>query len=315
MRNVIIDTDPGVDDALALILALRSPELRIEAVTTVAGNVSQENAHRNALKILEFLGVSNIPVARGATIPLRKKAGDSTMIHGETGLGEAVLPEPNLRTDERSALELILDKVEELGNELGIIALGPLTNIASAIVAEAGVVKEGAELVVMGGAFNVTPYGHGNVTPVAEFNIWYDPDAAKVVFNSGMKVTAVGLDVTTHPANRISKTRFEEIEKLGTRRSRLVADLCRSIVQSYGGISLHDPLTVAAALDPSLVETRRFIVDVETMGEVTLGQTVADRRDPRRIRSRREPNVDVCVSAEYERFFKLFMDRVVQGEV
>jgi len=313
LRNVIIDTDPGVDDALALILALSSPELRIEAVTTVVGNVSQEKAHLNALKILEFLGVSDVPVARGATEPLRKKARYSTMIHGQTGLGEAVLPEPSLRTDERSALELILEKVEELGNQLGLIALGPLTNIASAIVTEPGLVKEGAELVVMGGAFNVTPYGHGNVTPVAEFNIWHDPDAAKVVFNSGMKVTAVGLDVTTHPANRISKTRFEEIEKLGTRRSRLVADLCRSMVQCYGGMSLHDPLTVAAALDPSLVETRRFIVDVETMGEVTLGQTVADRRDPRRIQSRGEPNVDVCVSADHVRFFKLFMDRVVHG--
>lgn len=313
MRNVIIDTDPGVDDALALILALSSPELMIEAVTTVVGNVSQEKAHRNALKILEFLGVSDVPVARGATEPLRKKAIASTMIHGETGLGEAVLPEPSLRTDERSALELILEKVEELGNQLGLITLGPLTNIASAIVIEPGLVKEGSELVLMGGAFNVTPYGHGNVTPVAEFNIWHDPDAAKVVFNSGMKVTAVGLDVTTHPANRISKTRFEEIERLGTMRSRLVADLCRRMVQRYGGMSLHDPLTVAAALDPSLVETRRFIVDVETMGEVTLGQTVADRRDPRRIRSQREPNVDVCVSADHERFFKLFMDRVVHG--
>ena len=315
MKHVIIDTDPGVDDALALMLALSSPELSIEAVTTVVGNVSQEKAQRNTLKILEFLGACDIPVARGAIKPIRKNARDSTIIHGETGLGEAILPEPELKTDERSALKLTLEKVEELGNELGLIALGPLTNIASAIVAEPAVVEEGVELVMMGGAFNVTPYGHGNVTSVAEFNIWHDPDAAKVVFTSGMKVTAIGLDVTTQPANRISKARFEEIERLGTGRSWLVADLCRSIVKRYGGMSLHDPLAVAAALDPSLVETRQFIVDVETVGEVTLGQTVADRRDPRRIRSRRKPNVDVCVSADYERFFKLFMDRVIQGEV
>ena len=313
MRQIIIDTDPGVDDALALMLAFSSPELEVEAVTTVVGNVSQEKAHRNALKIMEFLGVSNIPVARGADKPLLRKASDSTKFHGETGLGDAALPEPKLRSDRRSAVELILEKVEELCNGLMLVAIGPLTNIASAILAEPQMVNKVAGIVIMGGAFNVTPYGHGNVTPVAEFNIWHDPDAAKIVFDSGMQVTVVGLDVTTHPANRLSKSRFEEIEGLGTRRSQLVADLSRGLVHRFGGLSLHDPLTVAAALDPSLVEIRRFIVDIETVGEVTLGQTVADRRDPRRILRRREPNIDVCVSVDSDRFLGLFMDRVVQG--
>lgn len=313
MRHVIIDTDPGIDDALALMLALSSPELRVEAVTTVVGNVSQEKAHRNALKILDFLGVSDIPVARGASKPMRREASDSTSIHEGTGLGDAVLPEPKPRSDERSAIEVILEKVEALSKRLTLIAIGPLTNIASVILAEHGVVNKGVRLVIMGGAFNVTPYGHGNVTPVAEFNIWHDPDAAKIVFDSGMQVTAVGLDVTNNPANRLSKSRFEEIEKLGTRRSRLVADLCRGQVHRFNGLSLHDPLTIAAALDPSLVDKRRFIVDVETAGEVTLGQTVADRRDLHRIQSRREPNVDVCVSVDSERFFRLFMERVVHG--
>ena len=160
----------------------------------------------------------------------------------------------------------------------------------------------------------MTPYGHGNVTAAAEFNIWYDPEAARIVFNSGIPITAVGLDVTTHPDNLLSKSRFEEIEKLGTRRARLVADLCRSLVHRFGGLSLHDPLAVAATLDPSLVRTGRFFVDVESVGELTRGQTVADRRDPKYVWRRRKPNVDVCVSVEGERFLKLFMGRVVHGE-
>lgn len=313
MRHVVIDTDPGVDDALALMLAFSSPELVVEAVTTVAGNVSQEKAHRNALKMLEFLGVSGIPVARGANKPLLREPLDSEEFHGKTGLGEAFLPDPKLRSDERSAVALILEKSEELGGRLTLVAVGPLTNIASALLVEPRLVEEVAGLVIMGGAFNVTPYGHGNVTPVAEFNIWHDPEAAKIVFDSGMPVTAVGLDVTTNPDNRITKSRFEEIERLGMRGARLVADLCRGLVQRFGGLSIHDPLAVAAAIDPSLVETKRFVVDVETVGELTRGQTIADRRDPHQVWRRREPNVDVCVSVDSDRFFRLFMDRVVYG--
>ncbi|MFQ6053529.1 MAG: nucleoside hydrolase [Candidatus Bathyarchaeia archaeon] len=313
MRHVIIDTDPGVDDALALMLAFNSPELQVEAVTTVAGNVDQDRAHRNALKILEFLGVDGVPIARGAPRPLLREGSNDAEIHGKTGLGDAELPEPRLKSDGRSAVEVILEKAGDLGDGLTIIAIGPLTNIASALLVEPRLMDGVSGLVVMGGAFNLTPYGHGNVTPVAEFNIWYDPEAAKVVFDSGMPVTAVGLDVTTNPDNRLSRGLFEEIEGLGTRRARLVADLCRGFIRRFGGVSLHDPLAVAAALDPGLVRTEPYAVDVETVSELTRGQTIVDRRDPRHVRRRREPNVDVCVSLDGERFLKLFMDRVVHG--
>lgn len=313
MRHVIIDTDPGVDDALALMLAFSSPELVVEGVTTVAGNVSQEKTHRNALKMLEFLGVGDTPVARGAEKPLLREARGAEEFHGETGLGDAALPEPRLRSDERSAVELILEKCEELGEGLTIVAIGPLTNIASAIIAEPRMVGGVAGLVIMGGAFNVTPYGHGNVTPAAEFNIWHDPEAAKIVFNSGIPLTAVGLDVTTHPDSRLTGGLLEEIEKLGTRRARLVADLCRGAVRRFGGLSLHDPMAVAVAIDPGLAETERYAVDVETVGELTRGETIADRREPRPGRRRGEGNVDICVSVDNERFLRLFMDRVVRG--
>jgi inosine-uridine nucleoside N-ribohydrolase len=237
---------------------------------------------------------------------------DASKFHGETGLGEAVLPEPQLRSYDRSAVELILEKSEELGRRLTLVAVGPLTNIASALLAEPGLAESGGGLIIMGGAFNVTPYGYGNVTPVAEFNIWHDPEAAKIVFNSGIPIKAVGLDVTAHPENRLSKEHFEEIGKLETWRARLVRDLCRRSIRRFGSLSLHDPLAVAAAIDPNLVETERFHVDVETLGELTRGQTVADRREPRQVWGRGELNIDVCVSVDSNRFLNLFMDRVVQ---
>jgi inosine-uridine nucleoside N-ribohydrolase len=312
MKRVIIDTDPGVDDALALMLAFNSPELKVEAVTSVAGNVGLELATENALRILEFLGVSGIPVAAGASKPLLRRASDASEFHGRTGLGEAVLPEPRLVRDPRTAVELIINEADRLGEELTIVTIGPLTNIASVILARPGIVNQIEGLVIMGGAFNLTPYGHGNANAVAEFNVWHDPEAAKIVFNTGIPMKAIGLDVTTDPATRISREMFEEIEGLGTRRSRLVADLCRGFVRRFGGFSLHDPLTVAAIADPSLAETERFKVDIETVGELTRGMTVVERRHRLRITGP-EANVDVCTSVDSERFLEMFMDRVVWG--
>ncbi len=309
MRHVIIDTDPGVDDALALILALKSPEIKVEAVTTVVGNVSQDKAHRNALKMLDFLNAGEIPVARGAHKPLIREASPAEKIHGESGLGEAILPEPRNRSSEASAVNLILEKAYELGRELTLVALGPLTNVASAILAEPRLVDMVAGLVFMGGAYNLTPYGYGNVTPVAEFNIWHDPEAAKIVFESGMPLKAVGLDITANPSNSLTLDRYQEIDRLGTRRSRLVADLCRGLIKRFGIVQLHDPIAVAVASNPDLVETGSFFVEVETAGLLTRGQTVLDRR-PRQSLERR-PNLEVCLSLDSERFMELFMERVV----
>ncbi len=311
MKHVLIDTDPGIDDALALLLAFSSPELKVEGVTTVVGNVSLELASMNALKMLEFLGATDVPVSPGASKPLACKAVDGVEIHGQTGLGGAIFPEPWMRLDGRSAVQLIVEKAQELGDQLTIIPLGPLTNIAEAFRADPGIVDEIGGLVIMGGAFNITPYGHGNMNAVAEYNIWHDPEAAKIVFDSGIHVKAVGLDVTTDPMNRLSPEMFAMIESLDTARARLVADLCRSLVRRKNGLSLHDPLTVAVAVDPSLAETMRFRVEVETVGVLTRGMTVVDRR--RYHKTSAEGNVDVCVSVESERFLKLFMDRVVYG--
>ncbi len=309
MRYIILDTDPGVDDALALLLALSSPELEVEAITTVVGNVGQDKANRNARRLLEFLEVEDIPVARGADHPLIEKPRPAEDIHGPEGLGEAKLPEPRLKPDGRSAMELILEKAEELGGKLTLIAVGPLTNIAIAYMAEPRLPEMIGELIIMGGAYGVTPYGFGNASPVAEFNIWHDPEAASIVFRAGFKLKAVGLDVTTEPRNRMSPRLFSEIEALETPRARLVADLSRGLVRRFNGLSLHDPLAVAAAVDPSLIKFKAFHVDVELRGEYTRGMTVTDRRP----RSMAPVNVEVAVDVDSERFLKLFTERVVYG--
>ena len=312
MKHVLIDTDPGVDDALALLLAFSSPELRVEGLTTVAGNVSLALGSLNALKLLDFLRVEDVHVAAGAEKPLLRKCRDASSIHGETGLGGATLPEPNGRLDERGAVEFILEKADELGGNLTLIPIGPLTNIAGAILARPSVIDEISGLVIMGGAFNLTPYGHGNVSPVAEFNVWHDPEAAKIVFDSGIPITAIGLDVTTDPSNCLSAAKFKEIEATGTRRSSLMADLCRPLVERKGSVSLHDPLTVASVIDPRLVETERVAVEVETRGEATRGMTLVDRRRTHRGESK-ETNVKACVSVDGARFLDLIFERVVRG--
>jgi len=315
MNRIILDTDPGIDDALAIILALNSPEIQVEAITTVAGNVSQKKAHLNALKLLEFLRIDNIPVAKGAVKPILRDVKDSEGFHGPDGLGDAVLPKPKLRSFEKSAIEIIREKADELCDELIIVAIGPLTNIASFILAYPNIAVKIRELIIMGGAFNLTPYGYGNVTPVAEFNIWIDPEAAKIVFNSSIPITAIGLDVTTNPKNGLSKELFEKIIGLGTKKSNLIFDLCKRHINRVGHFNLHDPLAVAAAVDQSIIKTDKFVVDVETVGELTRGQTIVDKRHLDHVKTSRDSNVNICIDVNSESFLKIFSDRIVDGQV
>jgi len=311
LKHIILDTDPGVDDAMAFLLAFASPELKVEAVTTVAGNVSQEKGHRNAKQLLEFLERTDIPACRGAVRPLLREPRHAEGVHGETGLGGAVLPEPEMRSDDRSAVQVIHQKADELGRDLTLVAIGPLTNVAAAVVGDPMLPSKVNGLVMMGGAYNLTPYGHGNVSAVAEFNVWHDPDAAKIVFNSGIPMVCAGLDTTTHPDYRLSVETFKEIEALGTRRSRLVVDLCRDIVERFNGFSLHDPMAVAYLVDPTLFKTRRCRVDVETCGELTRGMTVVERRHHRIVEE--GADAEVIVEVDARRFHRLIIDRVVKG--
>ncbi|MFH2110643.1 MAG: nucleoside hydrolase [Candidatus Bathyarchaeota archaeon] len=311
VKHIILDTDPGVDDALAFMLALGSPELEVEAVTTVAGNVSHEKVHRNAMQLLEFLGRTDIPVCGGAGKPMLREMRHAEEFHGRSGLGDAVLPEPKMRSDTRNAVQVIHQKADELGRDLTLVAIGPLTNIAAAILSDPTLPRTVGGLVIMGGAFNLTPYGLGNANAVAEFNIWHDPEAARIVFNSGMPLVCAGLDTTTHPDYRMSVSMFEAIKAKKSERSRLIADLCGGLVKRFNGFSLHDPMALAYVVDPTIFRTEKYRVDVETEGELTRGMTVVDRR--RYHRAQEEANAEVMVEVDAERFHGLIMGRVAEG--
>ncbi len=308
MKHIILDTDPGIDDALAFLLVFNSPEVKVEAVTTVAGNVNHAKAHRNAKKLLEFIGATDVPVCAGAMKPLIRVMSHAEEFHGKTGLGDAELPEPTMETDPRNAVEMILEKADELGKKLILVAIGPLTNIASAILADPELPRKVDKLVIMGGAFNLTPYGLGNANAVAEFNIWHDPEAAKIVFNSGLPIVAAGLDTTTHPDYRMSVEMFNKIKTKQDRRSKLVVDLCRSLVEKFNGFSLHDPQALAYVIDPTVFKTEKYKVDIEVHGELTRGMTVVERRYYRRVKE--DANTEIIVELDAERFLDLIMDRI-----
>lgn len=279
-RKVIIDCDPGVDDALALMLAHGSPELDVLAVTVCGGNQTLEKVTRNALSLADELGTDWIPVAAGAERPLVRDPLTAGHVHGDTGLGLVQLPEPRHPLDERHAVEVIAQTVLSNGpGEVTIIATGPLTNLALAIRQFPQLVEHTQEVVLMGGGVAT-----GNLTPVAEFNIAVDPEAARAVFTAGWPVTMVGLDATHQAlATPEIEARFAG---LGTRLGDIAVELIRSYRdaykhnQAFENPPCHDPVAVAQVIAPDLVPTRRAPVDVELHGELTTGQTVVDLRGP-----------------------------------
>jgi len=309
LRRIILDTDPGVDDALAFLLAFASPEIRVEAVTTVDGNVDVEKGTRNARQLLEFLGRDDVPVARGAAHPMLRPIGNAESFHGKTGLMDAVLPEPKMRVDGRGAAQLIIEEANSLGKELTIVAIGPLTNVAAAILADPTIPDKVGGLVIMGGAFGLTPYGSGNANAVAEFNIWHDPDAAKLVFDSGIPTACIGLDTTTHPDYRMSRAMYGEMIAKKTKRSKLIEGLCGALVERFNGFSLHDPMALAYVADPTMFRTERYRVEVETVGTHTIGMTVVDRRRFHRD-EKQVAKHEIVVEVDAPRFHRVIMDRV-----
>jgi inosine-uridine nucleoside N-ribohydrolase len=272
-RRVLIDTDPGVDDAFALLLAMRSPELKIEGITSVAGNVGLELTLPNALRMVEIAGRADIPVAAGAKSPLLRRLVTAAYAHGENGLGGALFPEPKLKALADPASVLIRQIVRKYPNEVTLITLGPLTNVATALNSDselAGMIKR---VVMMGGSLS-----GGNITPAAEFNIYVDPEAARIVFQSGIPVTMVGLDVTRKTS--LTDEHLKTLEGARNPVSQAAAKIARNAIdhnRAQGflvGPNMHDSLAVAAFLDPSLLGWKEYYVDIETTGELTAGETL-----------------------------------------
>src|SRR5438309_168337 len=271
--RVIIDTDPGVDDAFALLLAMRSPELKIEGITPVAGNVPLELTLPNALRMVEIAGRTDIPVAAGAKVPLMRRLVSAAYAHGENGLGGAVFPEPKTKPVADPAPEFIRQVVRKYPHEMTLITIGPLTNIATALNGDAELAGMIKNLVMMGGSLS-----GGNITPAAEFNVYVDPEAARIVFQSGMPITMVGLDVTRKTA--LTETHVRQLESGQNPVSQAAAKIARNAIthNRQQGFAvdphMHDSLAVAAFLDPSLLKFEDYYVDVETAGELTAGETV-----------------------------------------
>ena len=262
MTKIIMDTDPGTDDAIALIAALNSPELDVLALTTVTGNASLEDATRNALGLLACLGRSDIPVYVGAETPLVGKFVFAENYHGPGGM-TTPLPEPESIPSPTPAERYIRDAARDSDGDLTVIALGPLTNVALAIQNEPDVMKQIKEILVMGGAVEVG----GNVTPYAEFNIYDDPRAANVVFGSGIPITLVGLDVCERVAFSLSDSDWRSGTSTGERLAARIIEGWSEIHPEHDRYVLCDPLTVAAAIQPDLLVYRRAKVTVDEGGE------------------------------------------------
>ena len=273
---VIIDCDPGHDDAMAILWALASPELEVRAVTTVAGNQTIEKVTTNAIKVLTKAKRCDIPVAAGAKKPLiRKLVVGGQVVHGESGLEGPVLPECGFAPVKLTAFELLVKTIEEAQEKITLIPLGPLTNIATLFIARPDLMEKIERISLMGGGAYM-----GNWTPAAEYNIWADPEAAKVVYNSGLPIIMAGLDVT-HKAY-ITREENEVLRAQGNEISVFAAELIDYFsryhyeVEGFPGCTMHDPTAVAALLYPDMFTSVTCNVDVEVTGELTTGMTVVD---------------------------------------
>ncbi len=297
MKKIIIDCDPGHDDMVAIMLALASPELELLGVSTVAGNQTGDKTYRNALRTLTLVGRKDIPVAQGAQRPLLRELTVAPEIHGVSGLDGADLPEPGFEGDARHAVDFLIQTIMGSRDPITLVPTGPLTNVALALLKEPGVARAVERIVLMGGAVH-----DSNISPAAEFNIFVDPEAAKVVFGCGAPIVMVGLDVTNKA--RLSFADIDEMESWEGRVSRVVAPLLRFFattnneVFGFPGAPVHDALAVAHLVRPEVIKTRRMNVEIETAGELTRGRTVADVYGI----SGRKPNVDVALEVNQPLF-------------
>jgi inosine-uridine nucleoside N-ribohydrolase len=326
-KKIIFDTDPGTDDAMALMLALNSPELDVRAITVVPGNVTAQQGLENALRMVSLANRCDIPVAGGAQHPLFQKLITAEFWHGKNGLANIELPATKCKADARFGPDLIIQLVHASPHEITLLPVGPLTNIALAIQKDPSIVPLVKEVILMGGSIK-----GGNVNAAAEANIYNDPEAAQIVFQAGWPLTMVGLDVG-------DKTLFsrKHLEQLGQTHGPVndfiygVTKFLVELSEKFGdsGTPMYDPLAVGVAIDAALVTAPAMHVDVETRGEFTRGETVANRRNEieRNVLHHFQngdhyviegldsvlPNAKVCIDVRAEKFLEMFVSRI-QGK-
>ncbi len=306
MRRFLIDTDTASDDAVALVMALNHPDVRIEAITVVAGNVPLKQGVQNALYTVERCG-KQVPVYEGLEKPLLRPLETAQYVHGQDGMGDIGLPLSGRRPADGHAVNVIIDTIRRFVGEITLVTLGPLTNVAVALLRDPSTASKVEKCVIMGGI----GFGHGNVVPAAEYNVWVDPEAAKIVFESDLPIVMVGWDVS----QRFATFNDEEAEKI--RSVSPLGQFCVDIqrcLREFGmnelklvGFDLPDPIAMAVALDPEVATvTKRLHVAVETRSELTRGATVVDHLGI----TGQEPNAEVVLEASRERFLRALYDAV-----
>ncbi|MFG2041388.1 nucleoside hydrolase [Dactylosporangium sp. NPDC048998] len=314
MTDVLIDTDPGMDDAIAIAVAHKSPALTIRAITAVTGNLPSDRTASNARKVLDLLSAPEIPVAQGPLVP---SAGDypvDPFSHGADGLAESHLPESTRELDSRTAAQLIVDTVNAYPG-ITILGLGPMTNVAAALEIDPDLPAKVGRLIIIGGSFGATPYAWSQATganPVSEWNVFVDPEAAKRVFHAGFELLAVGLDVGTHPEINFRPGDLDQLRA----SDRPEAEFATRVVDFVNGrgyqsyCSLIDSTAVAAAIDPTLLETDVVLCDIALADGLTRGMTVVDRRNHHAWTDM--PRIRIATGMDFGRFLDLVTAELVR---
>ena len=302
-RRVLLDCDPGHDDAMAILLAAASPAIELEAITTVAGNQTLDKVTLNARRVCSVAGIDRVPIAAGCAAPLRRERIVAGEIHGESGLDGVEWDEPSVALDSRDGVDLLVElALRDDPRPLTVVAVGPLTNLATALLREPAIVDHVDRISIMGGAI-----GLGNWTPSAEFNIYADPEAADVVIRSGIPITLVPLEAT-HQALATEPV-LARIVALDTPVARMSDALLRYFAETYERVfgfeapAVHDPCAVAAVIDPSIVHARPMNVAIDLGSELSLGRTVCDVYGT----TGRPPNADVATGLDADRFWELML--------
>lgn len=305
-KKIILDTDPGIDDACAMLLALASPEISVEGLTIVHGNCSLEQGTKNALSVLELANASHIPVAQGCEVPLVQPSLLAPETHGDTGLGYAKLPEPRTKSTGQHGIDFLIEKMMAAPGEITLLAIGPLTNIALAIRQEPRVVQAVKELIIMGGAIR----HEGNTTALAEFNTYVDPHAAHIVYHAGMPTTLVPLDVTYRCI--LTPNDIQRIRQIDSPITKFVEDATRFYMefhdeyQSIPGCVINDPLALALIFMPELCTYRELPVDVDISGGISMGKTIGDFYNY----TKKPANMKVALEVKARDFIELFIERM-----
>lgn len=298
MRKFIIDTDTASDDAVALVMALQHPDIDVQAITVVAGNVPLKQGIQNALYTVELCG-KDTPVYAGCAKPILRDLHTAENVHGNDGMGDIGLPLGGRKSAEGHGVDVLREVINANANDITLVTLGPLTNVAVALLREPELAQKVSHCYIMGGI----GYGHGNITPGAEFNVWVDPEAAKIVFASGMPITMVGWDMSVKYAT-FNQSQANEIRNIGTPLAEFVVDIQATLTEyakaetDLAGFDLPDPITVAISIDPTIGEFKKYYVDVTTDDGYARGLTVVDILGI----TGKEPHINVCVTADRQKF-------------